>query len=68
MAVPNKRPRMSFYLDPELQQEIRQAALVHRLTLGDMAEGAFRRELARLAKSPPALPKGLRRGRPIKRK
>lgn len=62
------RSRMSFDLPADLQAAIRAACLLHRLTTGEIAERAFRRELAFLMRRPiKRLKPGLRRGRPIKR-
>jgi hypothetical protein len=59
---------MSFDLSVDMQQQIRTAAHLHRLTLGELAERAFRRELQFLARRPiKRLKPGLRKGRPIKR-
>ena len=62
-----KKVKFNVYISPELAQEVRETAFLHRLTLGDFFEAAAKLELERLRTVEPQTqdPK-LRTGRPLR--
>lgn len=62
-----KKVKFNVYISPELAQEVREIAFLHRLTLGDFFEAAARLELDRLrAVAPSDQEVKLRTGRPLR--
>jgi len=62
-----KKVKFNVYISPELAQEVRETAFLHRLTLGEFFEAAARLELKRLRteETHPREAK-LRTGRPLR--
>lgn len=62
-----KKVKFNVYISPELAQEVREMAFLHRLTLGDFFEAAARLELQRLrTEETQQRATKLRSGRPLR--